>query len=82
MLTALYHTIGVSVWSTTVGKRVFGLRVLRSDRTKVSPLRALARYLASGVSFLIFGVGYLMVAFRTDKRALHDIMCDTVVVRQ
>lgn len=81
-LTALYHTIGVSVWSTTVGKRVFGLRVLRPDRTRVSPLRALARYLASAVSFLILGVGYLMVAFRSDKRALHDIMCDTVVVRQ
>ena len=81
-LTALYHTIGVSVWSTTVGKRVFGLRVLRPDRTRVSLLRALARYLASAVSFLILGAGYLMVAFRADKRALHDIMCDTVVVRQ
>ena len=81
VLTALYYTVGVSVWSTTIGKRVFGLRVLRPDRGKVGPGRALARYFTSGVSFLILGIGYLMIAFRSDKRGLHDLICDTVVLR-
>lgn len=81
LLSALYYTIGVSVWSTTIGKRVFGLRVLRPDGGKAGPGRALARYFASGVSFLILGIGYLMIAFRSDKRGLHDVICDTVVLR-
>ena len=81
LLSALYYTIGVSVWSTTIGKRVFGLRVLRPDGSKAGPGRALARYFASGVSFLILGIGYLMIAFRSDKRGLHDVICDTVVLR-
>ena len=81
LLSALYYTIGVSVWSTTIGKRFFGLRVLRPDGSKADPGRALARYFASGVSFLILGVGYLMIAFRSDKRGLHDVICDTVVLR-
>ena len=80
-LSALYYTIGVSVWSTTIGKRVFGLRVLRPDGGKAGPSRALARYFTSGVSFLILGIGYLMIAFRSDKRGLHDVICDTVVLR-
>ena len=82
ILTALYHTIGVSVWSTTVGKRVLGLYVLRPDGSKVRPHRALARYFASGISFLILGVGYLMIAFNQHKRSLHDLICDTKVVRR
>ena len=81
LITALYYTIGVSVWSTTVGKRICGLRVLRPDGAKVGPGRALARYSAGGVSFLILGIGYLMITFRSDKRGLHDVICDTVVLR-
>ena len=80
-MTAVYYTIGVSVWATTVGKRVFGLRVLRPDGSKVGPGRALGRYFAGGISFLILGVGYLMIAFRSDKRGLHDVICDTIVLR-
>ncbi len=80
-LTALYYTIGVSVWSTTVGKRIFGLRVLRPDGGKAGAGRALARYFAGVVSFLVLGMGYLIIAFRSDKRGLHDLICDTVVLR-
>ena len=81
VMTARYYTIGVSIWSTTVGKRVFALRVLRPDGSKVGPGRALGRYFAGGISFLILGVGYLMIAFRPDKRGLHDVICDTIVLR-
>ena len=79
---AVYYTVGVSVYSTTVGKRVFGLYVLRPDGSKASGLRALGRHLASGLSALLLGVGYLMIAFSSDKRGLHDQICDTVVVKR
>ena len=82
VLTAIYYTVGVSVWSTTVGKRTLGMYVLRPDGARVTPPRALARHFASGISFLILGLGYLVIAFNRDKRAMHDVICDTVVVRK
>ena len=79
---ALYHTLGVSIWATTVGKRVMGIHVLRPDGSKAGPGRAFARYLANALSALLLFAGYLMVAIRRDKRALHDLICDTVVVHR
>ena len=76
----LYYTLGVSVWSTTLGKRAMGIYVLRPDGSKVGPGRAFCRYLAYFPSSFLLYIGYLMAAFRDDKRALHDLMCDTVVV--
>ena len=82
LLSAVYYTVGVSVFSTTVGKRVLGMYVLRKDGSKVSGLRALARHVASGLSALLLFIGYLMIGFSSDKRGLHDHICDTVVVRK
>ena len=77
-----YATIGWSVYGTTIGKRVFKLYVVRPDGARLSPGRALVRYLLTLLSGLLLGVGYLTVAFRTDKRALHDLIADTYVVRR
>ena len=82
LLNVLYYTIGVSVWATTIGKRLLGLYVLRPDGSNVGPGRALARYFASVLSALILGLGYLMIGLRNDKRGLHDLICDTAVVRR
>lgn len=82
VLNALYATVGVSVWATTIGKRAVGLYVLRPDGGKVGFGRALARFFAGILSFLLFGIGYFMIALRDDKRGLHDLLCDTVVVRK
>lgn len=77
-----YFTTGVAVWSTTIGKRLLGLYVRRPDGARVGWGRALARYWAPILSALLLGVGFLLVALRPDKRALHDLICDTVVVRR
>jgi uncharacterized RDD family membrane protein YckC len=77
-----YYTVGVAIWATTIGKKALGLRLVRTDGSKVGPGRALARYLAYFVSAITLGIGYLMVAFRQDKRGLHDLICDTVVIQR
>ena len=79
---AAYYVVGVAVWSTTVGKLAMGLQVLRWDGAKVGPVRAFCRYLAGMLSLLVFGIGYLMIGLRRDKRGLHDLICDTAVVRR
>ena len=77
-----YFAIGIAVWSTTAGKRVFGLYVMRSDGSRVGFGRALVRYLCYFVSGLLLGIGFLMIAFSEDKRGLHDLICDTMVIRR
>ena len=82
LISASYYTVAVSVWSTTIGKRVLGLYILRKDGSKVGPARALARYLSAILSGVLFGIGYLMIGLRSDKRGLHDLICDTMVVKR
>ena len=82
MVQVLYYVAGVSVWSTTVGKRIFGIYVLRPDGSKLGPGRALARWLAYFLSSVILFIGFIMIGFRSDKRGLHDLICDTVVVKR
>ena len=76
----MYFTVLVAVWSTTLGKLFFGLRVVRNDGSKIGIVRAFARHLCYAISLLILGIGFLMIAFRRDKRGLHDLICDTKVV--
>lgn len=80
-LWSIYNAALIAIWSTTPGKRAFGLYVARSDGSKVSPGMALARSLASIVSTLTI-IGILLIVFRQDKRGLHDLICDTVVIRR
>ena len=74
-----YCAFLVSSWSTTLGKLIFGLRVVRNDGAKISMSRAYARYLCYILSSILF-IGFLMILLRTDKRGLHDLICDTKVV--
>ncbi len=76
-----YFTLLVGLWGATLGKRVLGVRIVRVDGSPVGIPRALARELATIFSVLILLGGYFMVAFRADKRALHDLIAGTVVVR-
>ena len=70
-----------SARGATVGKMAVGLRVVTADGERLTFLRATARYLAKYVSALLFGIGFLMVAFAERKRALHDMIADTVVIK-
>ncbi len=79
-LPLLYFAMPVAVWSTTLAKHYFGLRVVRNDGSRIGIGRAFSRHLCYSISFLILGIGFLMIGFREDKRGLHDLICDTKVV--
>ena len=76
----LYFTVAVSLWSTTVGKRALGLHVLRANGDRVGWRRALARDIAQYLSLFCLAIPYLLIVIRPDKRGLHDLLCETVVV--
>ena len=67
----------------TVGKRAVGLRVLKADGTRLSFGRATGRHFAKALitPLIPFAIGYIMAGFTDRKRALHDMIADTVVVK-
>lgn len=82
LLGIVHSTVLVTAWSTTLGKWIFGLRVVLTDGSKIRICRAFSRALFFFVflSPIILVISSLMVALRKDKRGLHDFVCDTEVV--
>ena len=75
-----YAAFHASARQATLGKMAVGIKVVRSDGRRISMARAVARFFAFILSGLILYIGYLMAAFTGRKQALHDLMCDTLVV--
>ena len=67
-------------WQATIGKKVLGLRVVRSDGTPVSYGRSIGRYFAYFVSTVTFLIGFIMAGMMPEKQALHDLIVDTRVI--
>ena len=67
----------------TLGKMAIGVRIVRVDGAQLSFGRATARhFLKVMITPLVpFAIGYLMAAFTARKRALHDVLADTLVVK-
>jgi uncharacterized RDD family membrane protein YckC len=67
--------------AATPGKMALGLKVVRSDGSPLTTGRIIGRYFAEWLSGLILAIGYIMAAFDEEKRALHDRICDTRVIK-
>lgn len=68
----------LGIWVVSPGKRALRLDVLRPDGSSVGLGRKFCR---SMIAMLTFGIGHFMVGLRQDKRGIHDLLADTVVVR-
>jgi len=75
-----YYVFFVGKYGATPGKMACGLRIVMADGGKITYGRATGRFFAEWLSSMILGIGYLMVAFDDEKRALHDRIVGTRVV--
>ena len=67
----------------TLGKWATGLRIERLDGSNPGIGRALLRHFVGyPLSFLLFGLGFLMATVTVRGRALHDMIANTLVVRE
>ena len=74
----------VALWSwkaTTVGGIICGLRVVRTDGNPLAFTDALVRGLASILSAVAAGLGWLWILWDPERQAWHDKIAGTVVVR-
>ncbi len=65
----------------TPGKRLVKIKIVDfKTHQEIDNKQALTRSLGYIISTLPFLIGFLLVAFRKDKRALHDLLAGTVVL--
>ncbi len=79
---AAYTSFFLGRFSATPGKMVCGLKVISPDGEPVSYLKGFGRCCAEILSSIILCIGYLMAAWDDEKRALHDRICNTRVVKK
>jgi len=73
----LLHWLG----GQTVGKMALSVRVVTVDGGALPLSTAIGRQLGFLLSWLPAGLGLLVAAMRRDRRALHDLLAGTRVVR-
>ena len=80
-ISSCYEGFFVAKLGATPGKMVIGVKVVRPDGSPVSLGRAFGRYFSKILSGLALCIGFIMVGFDSQKRGLHDMICDTRVVK-
>lgn len=63
----------------TPGMLLFGMRMVDSDDRPLGFIHATARFTALLFTALTGGLGFLIAAFRDDRRALHDLAAGSYV---
>ena len=81
LLGLTYFVLMTYYFGATLGKKLFKLKVCKSTDEKLSLStiiyrESIGRYLSG----LILCIGYIMIGLDQKKRALHDILSDTLVV--
>jgi len=69
----------VVIAGRTVGKALFGLRILDLDAGPLGPGRAALRTIAFPFSFIL-GLGFIPAIVRTDRRAFHELVAGSCEV--
>ncbi len=78
---AVYATLAHALAGATLGKKVFGLRLVCADGNRPTMARSAARSALCIVSGALLGLGFLVALFTRSGRALHDFLARTWVVR-
>ncbi len=76
-----YFTYLTADGEQTIGKHIFGIRVVTTRGENMGKVRALLRCICYLVSALPLFLGFV-IAFIFRGRSLHDIICRTMVVKE
>ncbi|MBF0570816.1 MAG: RDD family protein [Candidatus Omnitrophica bacterium] len=79
-LSFFYFTWFIAKYGATLGKMACGIKVVGADGSNIGYGRAVGRYFSKFLSGIILCIGYFMIGSDSEKRALHDRICNTRVV--
>jgi uncharacterized RDD family membrane protein YckC len=81
LITMIYEVYFLSSRGATIGKMALGLKVIRADGGPISGGRAVGRFFAYLLdSYFTLTIGFIIAGFDSEKRSLHDRICDTRVI--
>jgi uncharacterized RDD family membrane protein YckC len=78
---AAYEIFFVGKYGATPGKMIMKVRVVTPEGGPIGYGRSTGRYFAKLLSGIILYIGYLMAFWDDEKRALHDRICQTRVIK-
>lgn len=81
-LAILYEVFFVRAYDATPGKLAVGVKILMANGDKLTVGRIIGRYFAKILSGLVFCIGFMMAGWDDQKRGLHDMLCETRVVKK
>lgn len=81
LLFFVYFSFFTGYGGQTPGKMAFGIRIVTINGRPVSWLRAAGRTLCYNLDLFTLGIGFLLAAVPPAKRALHDMIAGTIVVK-
>jgi uncharacterized RDD family membrane protein YckC len=88
LLFALVNGYLLMTRGQTVGKMLLGMRIVRPDGSAATPARVIGLRYAVGwllsavpVVGMVYALIDCLMIFRADRRCLHDLIADTIVVK-
>ncbi len=78
---AIYGAVMWKIKGTTVGGILCNLQVVRLDGRPVDWGTAIVRALSCFLSLVVLGLGFIWIAFDSEKQGWHDKIAGTIVVR-
>ncbi len=78
---AFYFTVLTSIWNgQTPGKRLFKIRVVQLDGTRLSLWDSFGRYGGYGAGLATGLLGFLQIYWDPNRQAIHDKISSTIVI--
>ena len=65
----------------TLGMKTWKIKIVSEDGNKITYKEAIIRFNTAILSFIFFGLGFLISFLRKDKKCLHDFISKTVLVK-
>ncbi len=81
LLLSLLYSVWMTARGATLGKRAFGLRVIRQDGTRPGFGRALLRQTVGYLLSSFFWLGFIWIGLDPKKQGWHDKIARTYVIR-
>jgi uncharacterized RDD family membrane protein YckC len=82
VIAAFYFVFMTKLWSQTMGKMIFGLKVIKHNGKSLDWLTVIFREIVGRTISQLIGlhIGYIWAAFHPKKQTWHDQLMDTYVV--
>lgn len=79
----IYLTLGIGLFGKTVGMRIFSLELIDISGDEYPTFhQAAVNSSVFLLSLALFGIGFISIFFDDDRRAVHNLFSDTVVVKE